>query len=232
MAHRNTGGRTAPMSSPSPNDRACFDPARGSLSICVFCGSSPGTNTAYSEAARELGRLIGERGHRLVFGGGFVGLMGELARAASEAGAPIIGVLPEFLRHVEPPRELLEELFITEDLQVRKARMIELADAFVILPGGMGTMDEYFEVVTTAQLATHRKPIVLIDVNGYFKPLDDLIRHIVSHGFASESSLSLHKVVDGPQAAIAAIVDRGASAPHARLKARGPGEPPLERHDE
>jgi uncharacterized protein (TIGR00730 family) len=200
MAHRNTGERAAKASSPSPNDRA--SPERRALSICVFCGSSPGDDPAYAEAARELGRLIGENGHRLVFGGGFVGLMGEIARAASAAGAPVIGVLPEFLRHVEPPRELLEELVITNDLQQRKSRLMELADAFVILPGGMGTMDEYFEVATTAQLSVHRKPIVLIDVKSYFAPLESLIRHIVSHGFATDRSLSLHTSVDSPQAAM------------------------------
>ncbi len=207
MAHRNTAGRAAPASSQhsSPNDRDAIDPAKGSLSICVFCGSSPGSAPAYAQAARELGRLIGENGHRLVFGGGFIGLMGEVARAAGEAGAPITGILPEMLRHVEPPRELLEELIITADLQERKVRMMELADAFVILPGGLGTMDEYFEVVTSAQLSLHRKPIVLIDVNGYFEPLEGLIRHIVSHGFANNRTFSLHTFVGSAQAAMAAI---------------------------
>jgi uncharacterized protein (TIGR00730 family) len=208
MAHRNTGRRAAPASSQhsSPNDRAASNSAEGSLSICVFCGSSPGKDPAYAQAARDLGRLIGEKGHRLVFGGGFIGLMGEVARAASDAGAPIVGILPEILRHVEPPRDAIEELILTDDLQQRKTRMMDIADAFVILPGGMGTMDEYFEVATTAQLSVHHKPIVLIDVNGYFEPLEGLIRHIVSHGFASDRTLSLHTLVDSPEAALDTII--------------------------
>lgn len=205
MAHRKTGGGSTPNASSSPNDRAARDSANGSLSICVFCGSSPGNDPEYAEAARELGRLIGEKGHRLIFGGGFVGLMGEVARAASQSGASIVGILPDALRHVEPPREALEELIRTVDLQDRKRRMMELADAFVILPGGMGTLDEYFEVATTAQLSLHCKPIVVIDVNGYFKPLEDLMRHIVSHGFAGDRTLSLHTRVDSPKEALVAI---------------------------
>lgn len=201
MPHRNTTGRVEPPSSASLNDRG----HRASLSICVFCGSSTGNDPAFAEAARELGRMIGVNGHRLVFGGGFVGLMGEVARAAARAGAPIVGVLPELLRHVEPPREALEELILTADLHERKMRMMEIADAFVILPGGLGTMDEYFEVLTTAHLGVHAKPIVLIDINGYFEPLDDLVRHVVSRGFAPDGALSLHTRVDGPQAAIEAL---------------------------
>jgi uncharacterized protein (TIGR00730 family) len=130
--------------------------------------------------------------------------MGQVARAARDAGAPMIGILPSFLRYLEPPLSA-EELVITPDLQQRKARMMALADGFVILPGGLGTMDEYFEAVSSAQLSVHNKPVVLVDVNNYFEPLESLIKHIVSHGFAKDLALSLHKIVDGPAAAIAMI---------------------------
>jgi uncharacterized protein (TIGR00730 family) len=207
MADRNTGGRMASASSElsSPNDRAGFDPSMGSLTLCVFCGSSPGNDPAYAEAARKLGRLIGEGGHRLVFGAGNIGLMGEVARAARGSGADVIGILPAFLRHLEPPLKSAEELIITPDLQQRKARMLAMSDAFILLPGGLGTMDEYFEVVTTAQLSVHHKPIVVIDVNGYFKPLRAIMVHIVEHGFAREGVAALQAFVDTPEEAMRAV---------------------------
>ncbi len=207
MAHRNTGGRSASASShvSSPNDRASFAGRNGSLSLCVFCGSASGNDPAYADAARRLGRLIGDGGHRLVFGGGGIGLMGEAARAARDAGAEVIGILPAFLRHLEPPLKSAEELIITPDLQQRKARMLALADAFILLPGGLGTMDEYFEVLTTAQLAVHRKPIVLIDVKHYFKPLKLLLAHIVEQGFARPEVAGLHRFVATPEEAMLAV---------------------------
>jgi uncharacterized protein (TIGR00730 family) len=214
MAHRNTGGRSASSAShaSSPNDRATPHGESGSLTLCVFCGSSPGKDPAYGEAARELGKLIGAGGHRLVFGGGAVGLMGEVAREARDAGAEVIGILPAFLRHLEPPLKSAEELIITPDLQQRKARMLAMADAFIHLPGGLGTMDEYFEVVTTAQLSVHRKPIVLIDVKHYFTPLKALIDHIVERGFARPDVATLHTFVSTPEEAMRAVSSRQASA--------------------
>ena len=214
MAHRNTGGRMAPASShaSSPNDRAKSEPEKNSLTLCVFCGSCPGTDAAYAEAARKLGRLIGEGGHRLVFGGGGIGLMGEVARAARDTGAEVIGILPAFLRHLEPPLKSAEELVITPDLQQRKSRMIALADAFVLLPGGLGTMDEYFEVITTAQLCVHAKPIVVIDVKNYFQPLKALLDHIVAHGFARNQVASLHTFVSSPEDAMRAVSPQPALA--------------------
>lgn len=207
MAHRNTDGRAAPVSSPiaSPNDRAKSDPARDCLTLCVFCGSMPGTDPAYAVAARKLGALIGKGGHRLVFGGGGIGLMGEVARAARDTGAEVIGILPAFLRHLEPPLKSAEELVITPDLQQRKARMLALSDAFLLLPGGLGTMDEYFEVITTAQLLVHHKPIVVIDVKDYFQPLKALLEHIVAQGFARQQVAALHRFVATPEEAMSMI---------------------------
>ncbi|MGD0192609.1 MAG: TIGR00730 family Rossman fold protein [Rhizomicrobium sp.] len=194
MADRNTAGHMASATSgnASPNDRAERAGKGRLLSICVFCGSSYGNDPAYAEAARDLGRLIGEGGHRLVFGGGTIGLMGEVARAARAAGADVIGVIPEFLKRPEIAFEGGTELIVAPTLQDRKTEMMERANAFVLLPGGLGTMDEYFEVITTAQLSQHRKPIVLIDVNGYFEPLRLLIDHLVSRGFVRPEARTMH----------------------------------------
>jgi uncharacterized protein (TIGR00730 family) len=170
--------------------------------VCVFCGSSPGAKPVYAQAARELGQLLGENGYRLVFGGGGIGLMGEVARAARDAGAPVIGILPAFLRSLEPPLKSVEELIVTPDLQQRKARMLALADAFVILPGGLGTLDEYFEVITTRQLRVHAKPIIIVNVEGYFDPLKVLLNRVVEQGFARMEIASYHEFVGTPAEAI------------------------------
>ena len=173
--------------------------------ICVFCGSSHGANPRYAAAARTLGRLIAERGFSLVFGGGGPGLMGETARAVREGGASVAGVLPNFPRWVELPPEWEKDLIITADLQERKTRMMALADAFVVLPGGAGTMDEFFEVVTSASLGVLVKPILVVNTEGYFDTLERLMNHIVREGFAKPKILDLYKFVDTPEEAIDAI---------------------------
>jgi uncharacterized protein (TIGR00730 family) len=173
--------------------------------ICVFCGSSYGNDPANAEAARRLGTLIGERGFRLIFGGGNVGLMGETARAARAAGAPVIGILPQFLRHMEPPLKTAEELIVVPDLQQRKQRMIAMSDAFVLLPGGLGTFDEFFEVTTAIPLGVIAKPVVLINLGGYFDPLVALLKHAVSAGFAGDGILSHYRVAATPEEAIETV---------------------------
>ena len=210
MAPRNTGPldsaeETVAEPAQMPATRAS---ASAGARICVFCGSSFGSKAVYAEAARELGRLIGEGGHTLVFGGGAVGLMGEVARSARAAGAPIIGILPAFLRGIEPPLKSAEELIITPDLQLRKARMLALADVFVILPGGLGTLDEYFEVITTTQLKVHAKPILVIDVEGYFAPLRALLDRIVDQGFARAEIATYHEFVATPGLAMERITSQ------------------------
>jgi uncharacterized protein (TIGR00730 family) len=170
--------------------------------LCVFCGSSMGHEEAYGEAARQLGALIASRGFALVFGGGSLGLMGQVARAARDGGAPVIGIIPEFLRHLEPPLKRAEELIVTPDLYQRKDRMIKLASAFIILPGGLGTLDEFFEVVTSAQLEQHEKPIVVVNVDGFFDPLKTLLDHHVAAGFARNEIHALFRFVSGPEEAI------------------------------
>ncbi len=181
--------------------------------ICVFCGSSFGTDPAFREAARDLGAGIAQMGARMVFGGGSPGLMGETAKAAREAGTPVEGILPGFLRDVEPPLAEGETTEIVTDLFVRKQQMIDRSDAFVVLPGGLGTYDEFFEVLTAAQLGVHAKPIVLVNVKGYFNALDALVKDTVKMGFAAPSALTLYQMADSAQAALQIIKDAQTRAP-------------------
>ncbi len=174
-------------------------------SVCVFCGSSHGSHKAYAEAAARLGRLLGEAGMNLVFGGGDIGLMGETARAVRAAGRRVTGILPEFLRYLEPPLTNGETLEIATDLQERKRRMLALADAFVILPGGLGTLDEFFEVITSAQLKVLPKPIVVLDTDGFYTPLRLLLEHVVKQGFAREEVLALCRFVPTADEAVAVL---------------------------
>jgi uncharacterized protein (TIGR00730 family) len=197
---------TGPMHSPhSPT-------VKKRHTICVFCGSSPGIDPRYAQAARELGRGIAEHGCALVFGGGDVGLMGETARAVRDGGAPVIGILPAFLRHLEPPLKSAEELIILPDLFQRKDRMIAMSDAFMLLPGGLGTLDEFFEVVTAAQLHVHAKPIVAVNVAGFFDPLRALMDHVIAQGFAQPSAKSLYHLADTPEAALRFVTEEIARA--------------------
>jgi uncharacterized protein (TIGR00730 family) len=173
--------------------------------ICVFCGSSPGRDPAFARAARETGQRIAEQGWSLVFGGGALGLMGEVARAARDHGANVTGILPDFLRHLEPPLTQGETVQIVPDLYRRKQQMIDSASGFIVLPGGLGTLDEFFEVVTSAQLAVHTKPVVLLNTNGYYRPLIALTEHIVREGFAKPDAAELYRVAETPKDAIAIL---------------------------
>lgn len=169
--------------------------------ICVFCGSSHGVKPAYAAAATRLGTLIGRRGLRMVFGGGNVGLMGDCSRAARDAGAHVIGVIPGFLRKRETPMEGGEEV-VVPDMQVRKQRMLAESDAFVILPGGLGTLDEIFEVLSIAQLKEHAKPIVFVDTEDFYAPLWPMIERTQREGFTSSTAQALYHVVKTPDEAI------------------------------
>ena len=152
-------------------------------SVLVFCGSRPGADPAYAEAATTLGRLIGERGDRVVYGGGNVGLMGAVADAALEAGGEVIGVIPEHLEGLEVAHGGLTRLEVVTSMHERKARMYDLADVAVVLPGGFGTLDELFETLTWNQLGLHAMPVGLLDVAGYWKPLTSLLDDSVAAGF-------------------------------------------------
>jgi uncharacterized protein (TIGR00730 family) len=152
-------------------------------SICVFCGSKTGTNGCYRKAAAELGQLLASRGCTLVYGGGSVGLMGVIANAVLASGGKVVGVIPKVLATEELIHPGVDQMHIVGSMHARKAQMNELSDAFVALPGGYGTFEELFEVVTWAQLGLHRKPIGLLNAAGYFDPLVTLIDHAVREGF-------------------------------------------------
>lgn len=157
-------------------------------SICVFCGSSQGSKPEYAQAAEALGRAIASRGQRLVYGGGDVGTMGVLARSTLEAGGSVTGIIPkklyELVDHVE-----LTELVVAADMHERKAKMYAASDAFVALPGGVGTMDELFEAWTWRGIGYHDKPIGVLDVAGYYEPLFTFLRSMVGAGFLSPEHL-------------------------------------------
>lgn len=164
-------------------------------SVCVFCGARPGARPAYTLAARATGAMIASRGWRLVYGAGDVGLMGEVARSAMAAGAPTMGVMPTHLMDKEIGKRDLTQLVITEDMHERKKVMFMNSDAIVVLPGGGGTLDEFFEVLTWAQIGLHSKPILLLDTEGYWQPLMALLAHVVDHGFASASLFDSFRIL-------------------------------------
>jgi len=156
-------------------------------SVAVFCGARTGHDPAHAAAAKELGTAIAEAGMTLIYGGGGVGLMGEVARAAVAAGGRVRGVIPEFLTRIERPYDALTELEVTTSMHTRKTRMYELADAFVTLSGGFGTLDETIEVLTWRQLNLHEKPIVMLDVAGWARPFLALMDAVIAQGFAAET---------------------------------------------
>ncbi|WP_137009804.1 TIGR00730 family Rossman fold protein [Aquitalea aquatilis] len=160
-------------------------------SVCLFCGSNKGQRPEYITAAAAFGRTLAEQGITLVYGAGKVGLMGVAADAALAAGGKVIGVIPEFLKAKEVAHLGLTELHVTDTMHQRKALMAELADGFVALPGGFGTFDELFEILTWAQLAVHDKPVGLLDVAGFYQPLLALTRHAVDEGFVPASNMEL-----------------------------------------
>jgi len=135
--------------------------------LCVYCGSNPGTDLAFVKTAQDFGKILGENGIRLVYGGGSIGLMGALAASVIEHGGEVTGVIPEFLTAAERPRRLAQELIVTRDMHERKRTMFERADAFVALPGGLGTLEELVEQMTWAQLGRHKKPILVANINGF-----------------------------------------------------------------
>ena len=166
--------------------------------ICVYCGSRHGAQPVYTTLARNLGKAIGERGWQLVYGGGNVGLMGEVADAVIAAGGRAVGVIPESLMRREVGHQGLHELHVVPDMHVRKQMMAERADAFIALPGGIGTLEELYEVWTWRQLGYHQKPIALLNVAGYFDALLQFMRTTVTEGFLTQQQLDTLQVDDDP----------------------------------
>ena len=179
-------------------------------SVCVYCGSGFGGDPAFARAARDLGAALGREGINLVYGGGNVGLMGTVAGAALEAGGHVTGIIPDFLKSRERMLDAIQETIVVSDMHTRKKLMFDRADAFVALPGGIGTLEELVEQLTWAQLGQHRKPILLLSVNGFWDPLITLIEHMRGHGFIREGLDLSYLVGDDANAAVGLL--RGALA--------------------
>ncbi len=167
-------------------------------SVCVYCGSGFGGDPAFKSAARLLGRAFGGAGIDLVYGGGNVGLMGTVAHAALEAGGHVTGIIPDFLKSRERMLDAIQETVVVGDMHTRKRMMFERADAFVALPGGIGTLEELIEQLTWAQLGRHSKPILLLSVNGFWDPLLTLLDHMRDHGFLRPGLDPCYLVTEDP----------------------------------
>ena len=164
-------------------------------SLCVYCGSARGASPRYVAAAKELGEAMAERGIRLVYGGARIGMMGECADAVMKNGGEVIGVIPEHLQTSEVGHSGITELKVVESMHVRKKLMFDLSDAFAVLPGGFGTLDELFEIITWRMLSLHAKPIVVINIDGYWDPFQTLVDHMIGKGFARDSTRQFFSVV-------------------------------------
>ena len=181
-------------------------------SVCVYCGSSPGRNGLYLEAGTTLGRAIADAGLRLVYGGGTKGIMGAVAAGATERGGRITGIIPRFLIRKEAGEhapQALDEFVVVENMHERKHRMFEESDAFVALPGGVGTLEEIVEIMTWAQLGRHRKPIVFANVAGFWNPMLALIDHMRAEGFVHTGHLVQPIVVDDAAGIVPALLAAG-----------------------
>jgi uncharacterized protein (TIGR00730 family) len=187
-----------------------------SRNICVYCGSGPGRNPAYVEAARELGKALAASDIGLVYGGGSLGLMGEVARAVLDEGGHVTGVIPSFLADRERLLTEASEVVVTSDMHERKMTMFARAQGFVALPGGLGTLEELAEMATWAQLGQHAKPIILCNVAGYWNPLITLLAHMRAEKFIREGIEVQFDVVHSATEVVPAFEQR-LRAPHARL---------------
>jgi uncharacterized protein (TIGR00730 family) len=178
----------------------------GQPALCVFCGSSPGSAPEFAATAREVGRILARRGIDLVYGGGRVGLMGVLADAALEAGGRVIGVIPQALATKEVAHGALTELHVVAGMHERKALMAARSSAFLTLPGGIGTFEEFFEILSWEALGIHRKPIGVLNVLGYFDPLIALLDHGIAQRFVRQDYLRAMVVSDSPEGLIDALL--------------------------
>lgn len=166
--------------------------------VCVYCGARMGVSPAYASGARVLGETLAHRGITLVYGGGNVGLMGVVANAALAAGGRVIGIIPQALQEKEVGHQSVSELIITPDMHQRKLLMATMSDAFIALPGGIGTLEELFETFTWLQLGFHQKPVGILDINGYYRQLRSFLEHMVAENFLRADQLALlHQSEDG-----------------------------------
>lgn len=184
-------------------------------SVCVYCGSSPGRSDIYMKAGHTLGRSIAEAGLRLVYGGGTKGIMGAVADGALRAGGKVTGIIPRFLLNKEATEASLgkfDDIVVTDNMHERKHRMFQESDAFVALPGGIGTVEEIVEIMTWGQLGHHRKPIVFANIAGFWTPMLALIDHMRAEGFIHTGHLVQPLVIDRAEAIVPGILVEGANA--------------------
>jgi uncharacterized protein (TIGR00730 family) len=165
-------------------------------SVCVYCGSSERASPRYKQAAREVGQMLAENDLRLVYGGGRMGLMGVVADAVLKAGGHATGIIPKHLQDREARHDELSELHIVDSMHIRKTMMVERSDAFLILPGGYGTLDEAFEILTWKQLGLHKKPIIFLNIYGFWSPLKELKQHLFEESFIKADDLKLFSIID------------------------------------
>jgi uncharacterized protein (TIGR00730 family) len=187
-------------------------------SVCVYCGSNPGQDPAFVSAARRVGEALADRGIGIVYGGGRVGLMGELADAALAAGGHVQGIIPEFLALKEIAHLELSELHVVRSMHARKAMMVQLSDAFIALPGGIGTMEELFEVWTWAQLGHHTHPVGLLNVGGYYDDLVAFLDKMTGQGFLADAHRRSLVVADRVDTLLAAFETYEAPPADVRIK--------------
>jgi len=199
----------------------------GIKNICVYCGSGPGVDPAYVDAANNLGTAMAEAGVGLVYGGGSLGLMGTVARAVLSAGGHVTGIIPEFLTTRERMLRDVQELIVTKDMHERKRLMFQHADAFVALPGGVGTLEETVEMLTWSQLGQHHKPILLVNVKGFWEPLNDLFRHMREQEFIRSGLLLNYLVADTPSDVLPMLEKAAAKTPAVEDADQGAGAPSL-----
>lgn len=189
------------------------------FSVCVYCGSRPGNDARYAEVAREVGHWIGSRGGQLVYGGGRSGLMGIVADSALAAGGTVVGIIPQALVDRELAHEGCQELLVVETMHERKRLMAERADAFVALPGGIGTFEEFFEVWTWRQLGYHDKPVGLLNTGGYYDGLVRFLESTVTHGFLADWQMDLIRVDSETDRLLPALVQAAGFSAAAHLDA-------------
>ncbi|MDB5526861.1 MAG: family Rossman fold protein [Rhizobium sp.] len=181
-------------------------------SICVYCGSQPGRDPSYLEAGRALGKSIAEHGLRLVYGGGTRGIMGAVSSGVMSNGGKVLGIIPEFLMDKEASKHSLSaltEVIVTQDMHQRKHRMFEESDAFVTLPGGIGTLEEIVEIMTWGQLGRHRKPMVFANINNFWDPMLELLNHMSSEGFIHTAHLVKPMIIDKIDEIVPAVIKAG-----------------------
>jgi len=165
-------------------------------SVCVYCGTGSAVNQLYKDAAADLGRNLAASGVRLVYGGGSVGLMGIVSESCMQAGGTVMGIIPGHLSEKEGQKHDITDLVVVDSMHTRKHMMVENSDGFIVLPGGLGTLDETFEILTWKYLGLHDKPVVLVNINGFYDPLVATIRHMMHEGFTPQHHLDMFVVVD------------------------------------